>query len=270
MILRHDVLDGVRLAAVFDDRGEMLALYARPDDARAWIGDVCIAQVTRYAPAQRAFFLDLGTDGEGFLPHKEADGLIPGQKIIVRVERPATRSKKIRCALVEGVADAGVGCIERGPDILTLAQNDYPSSVIHEGGMEAHDALVLDLLQPVVSVRQGVELVIEPVTGLTAVDVNNADPELTPLEVNRLVTKVLARELRLRNIGGQIVVDYLRLRDPKHRAALENVIQQAVTPDPCPIQLYGFTRLGLYEMVRTKRGLPLAEIFALSRDISHL
>lgn len=113
-------------------------------------------------------------------------------------------------------------------------------------------------------VQRGVELVIEPVTALTAVDVNNADPDLSPLEVNRLAARALAREMRLRNLGGQILVDFLRMRDAKHRAALENSLSQLAVGDPCALRLYGYTRLGLYEMVRGKRGLPLAEIFALA------
>lgn len=263
MILRHDVVDGVRLAAVFDDRGQMAALYAQPDDERAWLGDIYTAQITRYAPAQRAYFLDLGSDGEGFLPH-DGDGVLqPGQKIVVCVERPATRQKKIRCSLLEGEPEAVLGRMEHGADVILQAQNDYPSAVVNDSGLEDYDDAILSLLQPHVQVKQGVDIVIETMTALTAIDVNNADPDMTPLEVNRLVTKVLAHELRLRNIGGQIVVDYLRLRDPKHRAALETSIQQAVTLDPCQVQLYGFTRLGLFEMVRAKRGLPLAEIFAL-------
>lgn len=263
MILRHDVLDGVCVAAVFDDRGQMVALYAQPDDDRAWLGDIYTAQVTRYAPAQRAFFLDMGKDGEGFLPHKEAGFLSPGQKVVVCVERPATRQKKIRCSLLDGEAEAVLGRMEHGADVILQAQNDYPSAVVNDAGLEDYDAAILALLNPEVQVKQGINLVIESMTALTAVDINNADPEMTPLEVNRLVTKTLAHELRLRNIGGQIVVDFLRLRDPKHRTTLENAIQQAVTLDPCQVQLFGFTRLGLFEMVRAKRGLPLAEVFAL-------
>lgn len=263
MILRHDVLDGVRLAAVFDDRNQMIALYAQPDDERAWLGDIYTAQITRYAPAQRAYFLDMGADGEGFLPHKDGAVLSPGQKIVVCVERPATRQKKIRCSLLDAAPEVVSGRMEHGADVILQAQNDYPSAVVNDAGLEEYDAAVYALLEPVVQVKQGINIVIETMTALTAIDVNNADPEMTPLEVNRLVAKVLAHELRLRNIGGQIVVDYLRLRDPKHRTSLENAIQQSVTLDPCQVQLYGFTRLGLFEMVRAKRGLPLAEIFAL-------
>lgn len=262
MFLRSDVLDGVRLAAVLDDRQSLVALYARPEDDRPWLGDIYAAQVTRYAAAQRAYFLDIGMGQQAFLPHKDEGFLQPGQFITVMVERPKTRDKHIRCSLVDGAASS-VGRVQHGPDLAAQALADYPMAQGVNQGLEDFDSAILDLLEPRVVVQNGIEMVIESVTALTAIDINNADPELSPLEVNRLVTKPLAQQLKLRNIGGQVLVDFLRLRDPKHRTALQNAIQQAVTLDPCPVQLYGFTRLGLFEMTRTKRGLPLAEIFAL-------
>jgi len=266
MIIRYDVLDGVRLAAVLNDRSEIVALYAQPKDDRPWLGDYYAAQVTRYAPAQRAYFLDLGSDGEAFLPQNDGMQLIPGQKVMVQVERPATRDKQIRCSLIEPCEASTLGRVGIGHDVIAQALNDYPMAEVNVGGLEDFDTAVYDLLEPKVYVQEGINIVIEPVTALTAIDVNNADPNLSPLDVNRLVTREIARQLKLRNIGGQVLIDFLRLRDPKHRTALEAAIQQAVTLDPCPVQLYGFTRLGLFELTRTKKGLPLGEIFALAAE----
>lgn len=264
MIIRYDVLDGVRLAAVLDDRAQIVALYAQPKDDRPWLGDYYIGQVTRYAPAQRAYFLDLGKDGEAFLPQEDKQQFNPGQKIMVTVERPATRDKQLRCSFIDHCEATTLGRVGMGHDVIAQALGDYPMAELNVGGLEDFDTLIYDLLEPKVYVQEGINIVIEEVTALTAIDVNNADPTLTPLEVNRIVSKEIARQMRLRNIGGQVLVDFLRLRDPKHRSVLEAALQQAVTLDPCPVQLYGFTRLGLFELTRTKKGLPLKEIFALA------
>jgi Ribonuclease G/E len=264
MELRYDVLDNVRLAAIFE-REQLIGLYAQPDDNRGWIGDIYTAQVTRYAPAQRAYFLDIGEEREAFLPHKEDTALIPGQKIMVQVERPGTKDKQMRMALLD-VSDGGPpGKIGLGPDVVGQAQRDYPMTQFVLERLEDYDAEILDLLNPVVKVQDGVNIIIEHTKALTAIDVNNADPEMKPLDVNRAVTKTIAQQMRLRNLNGQILIDYLRLRDPKHRTSLDAVIQQAVTLDPCAVQLFGFTKLGLYELTRTKKGLPLGEVFALVR-----
>ena len=259
MELRRDTLDGVQLAGVLD-RGELVALYAQPDDERPWMGDVYGAQVTRYAPAQRAYFLDMGHGVEGFMPASDKSQFLPGQMVTVRIERPATDGKHMRCSLALDSADAP-GLIQRGGDVVVQAQQDFPSTVLQSGGLQDYDSVIIGLLDPVVYVQEGLTLVIEQVTALTAVDVNNADPGLTPLEVNRLAGKVFARQMRLRNLNGQIVVDFLRMRDPRHREILGAAFAQAVAFDPRPVELLGFTRLGLYELTRTKRGLPLKTVF---------
>jgi Ribonuclease G/E len=264
MELRYDVLDNVRLAAVFE-RDQMVGLYAQPDDDRGWMGDIYTAQVTRYAPAQRAYFLDIGEESEAFLPQKDSNLLIPGQKIMVQVERPATRDKQMRCALLDTSDGHAVGKIGLGPDVVGQAQRDFPMAHIVLNRLEDYDGFILDLLRPTVVVQDGINIIIEHTKALTAIDVNNANPTFKPLEINRLVTRTIAQQLRLRNLNGQIMIDFLRLRDPKHRVSLESALQQAVTLDPCPVQLHGFTRLGLFEMVRTKRGLPLAEVFKLAK-----
>ena len=264
MQIRYDVLDNVRLAAVFE-HDQIIGLYAQPDDERGWLGDIYTAQVTRYAPAQRAYFLNIGEEREVFLPQADASLLSPGQKIMVQVERPATRDKQMRMGLLDVSDASALGKIGLGADVVGQAQRDFPNAQIVLERLEDYDSEILNLLRPVVPVQDGINIVIEQVTALTAIDVNNANPSMKSLEVNRAVMKTIAQQLRLRNLNGQIVIDFLRLRDPKHRVSLESVIQQAVTLDPCAVQLFGFTRLGLYELTRTKRGLPLAEVFALAR-----
>lgn len=262
MDLRRDTLDGVQLAGVID-RGQLIALYAQPDDARPWMGDVYGAQITRYAPAQRAYFLDMGHDVEGFLPASDKNQFMPGQKMTVRIERPATDGKHVRCSMVRDTADM-LGLMTRGGDVVVQAQQDFASTILLSGDLQDYDAAIIGLLDPIVHVQEGITLVIESVTALTAVDINNADPSMTPLEVNRVAAKALAQQMRLRNLNGQIVVDFLRLRDPKHREILGESFAQAVAFDPCPVELLGFTRLGLYEMTRTKRGVPLKTVFDLA------
>lgn len=262
--LRQDILDGVLLTAVLE-RGELAGLYARPEKPCGWPGDVYNASVRRYAPAQRAYFLDIGAEGEAMLPLNDAALLAPGAKITVQVERPATRDKQMRVSLLKQEADARpIGLIAKGPNDTTQALLDFPGAKAVPGGLESHDHAILSLCEPLVTVRDGISLVIERITALTAIDVNNADPSVTPLQVNRAVLPVLVRQWRLRNLNGQILVDFLRLRDPAHRKALEDDLADLVASDPCPVKLYGFTRLGLFELTRTKRGLPLAEVFALA------
>ncbi len=261
MRIAVDVLDGVRYTAVIDSN-DVCMLYARPDDARPWTGDVMGAKVLRYAASNRAYFIELGNGVEGFLPHKDAKVFAAGTKITVTIERPATLQKQARCSLATDVSDK-IGLIAKGEDDVTCALRDFPDSVVVQTGLQDFDAAILALGDPIVSVAQGLEIVIEHTAALTAIDINNADPDLKPFEANRLCMVEILRQMRLRNMSGQILIDLLRLQNPDQRQALQGFINDAARLDPKKIDLYGFTRLGLFEMTRTKIGLPLQDVLHL-------
>lgn len=113
-------------------------------------------------------------------------------------------------------------------------------------------------LSPVVPVGKGGRLVIEPAAALTAVDVDAGAGR--PADINRAAVDVLARQLRLRGIGGQIVVDFISGggKGPLYRLAA--ALKKAVAADPVPTHVFGVTPLGLVEMTRERRGLSLAEM----------
>jgi ribonuclease G len=250
-------IDKVRLSLVVD-KNRLAGVYAQADDGRPWTGDVYGASVLRYGTAQRAFFVDLGSGHQGFLPHVDKHAFSPGTKLAVRVERAATPAKHIRCSLSDETA-ASVGLITRGPDVVALAQSDFPQAASGEG-FDDYASLVDELLQPEVTVQEGVTLVIEETAALIAIDVNNAS-DLTPLNVNLAAASEVMRQIRLRNLGGQMVVDFLRLRDSGQRRQLEDRLYELVEGQG--IDLYGFTKLGLFELVRRRNGLSLGRVFQL-------
>lgn len=255
MRIAHDVIDGVRYAAVIDGK-KLHALYARPDDDRPWHGDVLKAKILRYVSVQRAYFLDIGGE-EAFLPHKDATLFAGGETIFVRVERPATTIKNIRCTLSDMSEKS------RGPDLILQAQSDYPDISDVSQGLQDFDAAIIALRDKTVDVQSGLSIVIEETQAFVAIDVNNADPNLKPIDANRAAFAELLRQMRLRNLSGQIIVDCLRLHNAKHKTELQDELKKNAQGDPRAIALYGFTRLGLFEMTRERVGLPLSEILAL-------
>lgn len=250
------VIDGVKIVVVLE-QNKLLAVYARPADARLWLGDVVTAKVARYALAQRAFFVTIGKDN-ALLPMADETKLSVGQNVMVRVARPATRQKAPRVELV-GEEPAP------GPDLLALAQQDFPD--LKQGGNFDDIAhLLADFLQPTVTIQNGLNIVIEETAALVAIDINNADPNLSPLQANQLAATEIMHQLRLRNLGGQILIDFLRLRDPKQRTAVTDALTTLAATDSAKIDLYGFTRLGLFELTRARQGLSLTEVFALAAN----
>jgi ribonuclease G len=130
-------------------------------------------------------------------------------------------------------------------------------SFAQQGVLELIDALRI----PHVDLVGGAGMVIEVTRALTAVDVNTG-PDTSPaaaLKANIAAARDLPRQLRLRGIGGQVVVDFAPL--PKRdRAILDQVIRAAFKHEAAETHLAGWTTLGLYELVRKRDRLPLAQV----------
>jgi ribonuclease G len=84
-------------------------------------------------------------------------------------------------------------------------------------------------------------------------------PERTGLMANLAAAETIARQIRLRNLGGGIVIDFVGLDSRSAREKLRAALADALAPDPAVPQLLGWTRLGHFELVRPRRGRPLAE-----------
>jgi ribonuclease G len=137
-----------------------------------------------------------------------------------------------------------------------------PDEVI-EGGFSTHG--VLDLIealrQPRVPLAGGADMMIEVTRALVAVDVNTG-PDTTPaagLKANIAAARDLPRQLRLRGLGGQIIVDFAPM-PKKDRAILDQVIRAAFKAEAAETNLSGWTALGLFEMTRKRDRLPLSEL----------
>ncbi len=104
--------------------------------------------------------------------------------------------------------------------------------------------------------NSGGNIIIQETAALTAIDVNKGSDKRSYLSVNIDAVHEIMRQLRLRNIGGIIVIDLLKMnkRDEK---ILINELNKSINQDPCTIQIHGFTKLGLMEITRKRRTPPL-------------
>ena len=103
-------------------------------------------------------------------------------------------------------------------------------------------------------------LVIDICEAMTVIDVNSGkmtlgrDIEETALRVNLEAAQEVARQIRLRNIGGMIVVDLIDMKPEENREAVLQAFRQAVSCDSMPVKVMGITKLGLLEMTRKRKG----------------
>lgn len=125
-------------------------------------------------------------------------------------------------------------------------------------------------LSRIVHMKSGANLYIDKTEALTAIDVNAAAasssgpalPDKKKLSVNFEAALEVARQLRLRNISGMILVDFISMKSEEDKAALLKYMRKAVKADSVPVQVLDMTRLGLVEITRKKEGRDVYEAFA--------
>ena len=114
--------------------------------------------------------------------------------------------------------------------------------------------------------RCGGYLVIDQAEALTAIDVNtgkfvgSTNLEDTVLRTNLEAAVEIARQLRLRNLGGIIIVDFIDMVKEEHRQKVLEVLEEAIKKDKTKANILGITQLGLVEMTRKKVRPSLAEV----------
>ncbi len=143
---------------------------------------------------------------------------------------------------------------------------------LHEGPKPLFETYGLEvdpkrILSPKVWLKSGGFIVIEPCEAFTAVDVNTGryvgkkDLEETVYRTNLEAAKEIAYQLRLRNIGGLIVVDFIDMEDPEHREEVFKALREALKKDRAKSVVSPISDFGLLELTRERRRESLYEVF---------
>ncbi len=115
-----------------------------------------------------------------------------------------------------------------------------------------------DVASQVVHLKSGGYIVIDQTEALTVIDVNtgkyvgNIDLQDTILKINKEAAEEIAKQLRLRDIGGIIIVDFIDMEDSYEKEEVLEVLQNALDKDKTKTTVLGITKLGLLEMTRKK------------------
>lgn len=116
-----------------------------------------------------------------------------------------------------------------------------------------------------VPLPSGGAIVIDHTEALVAVDVNSAratrgsDIEETALKTNLEAAEEVARQMRLRDLGGLIVIDFIDMEDPKNQREIEQCLRDAIRPDRARVQIGRISRFGLMELSRQRLRPSLSE-----------
>ena len=197
---------------------------------------------------------------------EDKDGAIAAAALRSRGPRLLARARMLLARLADAFPEARI-VADSPTELVALRRRERAGEVVlHQGGALFENAGVEEQIEaalaPRVALASGATLLFEPGQTLTAIDVDTArasEGARDPLAVNLEAVPVIARQLRLRNIGGLVVVDFLNMKGEEAARRLMQGLAEALRGDPAETASDGPSRFGAVEIARRRRGPTLAE-----------
>lgn len=155
--------------------------------------------------------------------------------------------------------------------LMEFQPEDVKKLVFYEDNMVSLDQMyrlnfyLQEALQEKVWLKSGGYLIIQPTEALTVIDVNsgksvaNRQVQEHYLKINLEAAEEAAHQLRLRNLSGIIIIDFIDMKSSQSREMLMQALRNAVRRDSVPVQVVDMTKLNLVEITRKKVRKPLGE-----------
>ncbi|KUI98705.1 ribonuclease E [Vibrio sp. MEBiC08052] len=203
---------------------------------------------------------------------KQASDSIPAPFLIHQESNVIARAIRdyLRRDIGEILIDSNT-IYERALEHIRLVRPDFVNRVKkYEGEVPlfSHyqiESQIESAFQREVRLPSGGSIVIDPTEALTSIDINSAratkggDIEETALNTNLEAAEEIARQLRLRDLGGLVVIDFIDMTPVRHQREVENKLREAVRVDRARVQIGRISRFGLLEMSRQRLSPSLAE-----------
>jgi len=173
------------------------------------------------------------------------------------------------------VTDSASGMKRVKQHLMSWGQGRVPAGVLIDQHRESQsildyfrvNAAIREALKPRVDLPSGGYIIIEPTEALTVVDVNSgsftrsATSRETVLWTNSEAATEIARQLRLRNIGGVIIIDFIDMDSRRDQLKLLEHFSRCIKADKARPQIAQLSELGLVELTRKRQGQNIYELF---------
>ncbi|MBL7663392.1 Rne/Rng family ribonuclease [bacterium] len=194
---------------------------------------------------------------------KSLDG--PGPRILFRESTLALRT--IRDYLTQDVEEIVIDETHVYQEVREFFDRNLPQSnvkIIHYQELQPLfskyeiDSQVDTTLKSEVHLPSGGSIVINQTEAIVAIDVNSgratgqADVEETAFRTNCEAAEMVARQLRLRDLGGLIVIDFIDMWDKRHKNTVEKILKQSLRSDKAKVEMGRISQFGLLEMSRQR------------------
>lgn len=254
-VIEHAV--GEDRAAIYEGRRLVELHIDRPWQKTPRTGDQYNGRVTNIDPSVAGAWVDIGADAKPallpFAAQKNMPKLTEGQSVEVSVLRSQIASKG---ATLRFIAESNhkAGLVKKLNLKDRLLQR-FPDLTFDEASVNAVDAAC----ETSFALPGGGCITLEQTQALLAIDVDKGSAISAVAAANE-AAKLIASQMRLRGLGGLVVVDFPNLRQPKQRKTLERTFEAAFEADPNVTKFNSLSRFGVIEMTRAKPDLSLDDI----------
>ncbi len=197
------------------------------------------------------------------LPEEQIEEIVTDDRSIFEdIVRSSGFSEEVFTPVGKREAAVNQIIMENGTRIRHYTDPAFPLSSLYS--LKRH---IEDALSKRVWLKSGGYLVIEPTEALFVIDVNTGksidkkNMQENFLRVNKEAAVEIARQLRLRNLSGMILVDFINMERREDEEELLDLLRYQLKQDPVPTQFIDITRLGLAEITRKKARKSLYEYF---------
>lgn len=223
-------------------------------------------QLIREAKIQRAIWDSL----QMFTSDADPALLMLGPDALQRVlaDFATSRIGAIQIADDERGEEANNWCDLYAPELMQKLESRQVTGTRNGMGlMEAHDLLgqIEGLVKPYAIMSNAGTLLIQETALGTTIDVN-VPAGINLAAANHEAAEEIARQIRLRNLGGIILIDFAGPKDAGTQRRLTAQLQKAFDLDPCTVELHGVTKTGLFEVTRHRRTPSLMDRIHLMQE----
>lgn len=175
-------------------------------------------------------------------------------------DHAGTPIERIDVTTMDRYAEVEEWCEVYAPDLVPkVAPVELPNQETELGLFDFRDIVdqMEALFAPYTILTHGANIILQETPALVAIDVNRGADRRSNLSINLDAAEEIMRQIRLRNLGGIIIIDFLKMGGKKEGEQLVDILKSSAEADPCTVQIHGLTALGLMEITRKQRTPPL-------------
>ncbi len=236
------------------------------------IGDIFYGQIDQYFPRLNAYRVILPQNSVAHLPDSSRKKHYKsGDYILVEIRSLAYADKDILLSSKTNPKETDLSTsnkkqIEKVFSAASLTEiifqkYQHLEPKLSDNNFDHYDLWprIENLKQGKLSLKNGVSIVIDTTTALTAIDVNSIG-QVSATKANIIASEAIIQQIRLRNISGIIIIDFINMKEKADRIGLKEKIKKITCYDIYPFHIHGFTRLNLFELSRKRKGNSISEI----------